>query len=401
MDQWERSVILIIMLRAYRYRIYPTPEQQVMIEKTFGVCRFVYNAALETKAYAWLAARKNLTSIDLCYQLPDLKEGFPWIGEVDSQAVQAAVKKLDGAFEHFFAGAGYPKFKTKSGLQSFQCPNNTRKVDWVNKTLTIPKIASIPIALSRPFSGTIKTVTISRTPTRKYFASLLVDNHKELPTKPAVTKEKALGIDLGLLSFVVASDNQRFDPNRFLKNSLGRLQYLQHRASRKKKGSQNRRKANMRVARLHERIHNQRLDCCHQITTQLVRDSQAETILVEDLAVANMQKNRKLSQAISDAAWGECLRQIQYKCAWYGKNLVWLDRFAPSSKTCSLCGAINQTLKLSDREWTCAHCGTNHDRDLNAAINIRDMGLKQYWAGAGSSGVPVESRRSRRTRKQE
>jgi len=371
-----------------------------MIEKTLGVCRLLYNLGLETKIRAWQSAQKRLSAIDLCYQLPELKESYPWMNEVDSQAIQASIKKLDSAFEGFFKGKGFPKFKSKKGKQSFQCPNNTRRVDFEKNTISIPKIPAIKAAISRTFDGQIKTITVSRTPTGKYFASILVDNKKELPAKPAIKPETTIGIDVGIKLFVVTSDGQSLHPNRFLKNSLLRLQCLQRRASRKKKGSNNRKKANLCVAILHEKITNQRADYIHKITTALCRDNQADTFVIETLNVVGMLKNRKLSQAISDVSFGEFVRQMRYKCEWYGKNLVQIGRFEPSSKTCSTCGHIKQDLTLADREWTCEACGSTHDRDLNAAKNIKQMGLKQY-SGRGTPVELAELRRLRRAKKQE
>jgi putative transposase len=388
------------MLRAYKYRLYPNHNQMVMIEKTFGVCRLLYNLALDCKIQAWQRAQKRLSAIDLCYQLPELKEVYPWIAEIDSQAAQASIKKLDKAFDNFFRGAGYPKFKKKSGSQSFQCPNNTREVDFENGTISVPKIQDIKAELSRPFKGQIKTITISKTPTGKYYASVLVDNKQELPSKLPIDAAKTIGIDLGIKSLAITSDGRTFDNPRNLKSSLRRLQCLQRRASRKKKGSNNRKKANLCVATLHERIKNHRADHIHKITTGLIRDNQAETFVMEDLNVVGMLKNRKLSKSISDVGWGEFVRQMKYKCEWYGKNLIQIGRFEPSSKTCSECGVINETLTLADREWTCANCGAHHDRDVNAAINIKRMGLEKY-AREGISGDPAEPRRLRRTKKQE
>jgi putative transposase len=388
------------MLKAYKYQLFPNKSQSAMIEKTLGVCRLVYNLALETKIMAWQGARKSLSAIDLCYQLPELKEAYPWMSEVDSQAIQASIKKLDVAFDGFFKGKGFPKFKSRKGRQSFQCPHNTRRVDFEKETITIPKIPNIKAVISRRFEGQIKTITIRRTATGKYFASILVDNKTEVPCKLGIKPETTLGIDVGIKSFAIVSNGQSFEPNRYLKNSLTRLRYLQRRASRKKKGSNNRKKANLCVAKLHEKITNQRADYIHKITTSLVCDSQAETFVIEDLAVVNMLKNRKLSQAIQDVSFGEFFRQLAYKCDWYGKNLIKIGRFEPSSKTCSHCGHVKDDLTLADREWTCDGCGLAHDRDLNAARNIKAFGLKQY-SPEGIRVEPVELRRLRRAKKQE
>ena len=371
-----------------------------MIEKTLGICRLIFNLGLETKIRAWQSAQKRLSAIDLCYQLPELKAAYPWMNEVDSQAIQASIKKLDNAFEGFFKGKGFPKFKSKKGRQSFQCPNNTRRVDFEKGMITVPKIPNIKAAISRTFDGQIKTITISRTPTGKYFASVLFDNKRELPAKAAIDPTTTVGIDLGIKSFVVTSDGRFYEPNRYLKNSVQRLKCLQRRASRKKKGSNNRKKANKCVAILHEKITNQRADYIHKITTALCRDNQADTFVIETLNVVGMLKNRKLSQAISDVSFGEFVRQMRYKCEWYGKNLVQIGRFEPSSKTCSTCVHIKQDLTLADRGWTCEACGSTHDRDLNAAKNIKQMGLKQY-SPEGIRIEPAESRRLRRAKKQE
>lgn len=388
------------MYKAYKYRIYPNKNQTESIEKTFNVCRVIYNLALETKIRAWRDAKKNLSAYDLMYQIPELKEAYPWMKEVDSQAILATITKLDNSFSCFFNGKGFPKFKRKDGRQSFQCRSNTRRVDFDNKTITIPKIRNIHAIIERFFEGEIKTIIISRTCTGKYFASILVDDGKESPQKSIVNKETSIGIDVGIKSFVVTSDGRSFEPNRYFKNSLQRLKCLQRRASRKKKSGANRKKASLRVSKLHEKISNQRVDYCHKITTELIRDNQTETFVIENLNISGMLKNRKLSQAISDVSFGEFFRQMDYKCKWYGKNLIKIDRFEPSSKTCSSCGHLKEDLTLGDREWTCLYCGINHDRDVNASINIRDFGLKKY-SRQGMSGEPVESRRLRRAKKQE
>lgn len=386
------------MIKAYKYRLYPTQSQSIMIDKTISVCRLVYNLALETKIYAYKSHGKNLSGIDLCYQLVDLKKEFKWISEVDSQAVQASVKKIDKSFQNFFRGGGFPKFKRKRIAGSFQCPTEPRKINWANSTLTIAKIKDIPIVLSKKFEGKIKTTTISKTPTGKYFASILVETLDVKIVPKEIVPETTIGIDLGVKSFVVLSDGKTFEANRKLKNNIKRLKCLQRRASRKKRGSNNYKKANKCVVILHEKITNQRTDYIHKVTSSLVKGDN-QTFVIEDLNVEGMLKNRKLSQAVSDVSFGEFFRQMKYKCDWYGKNLIKIGRFEPSSKTCSFCGVLNNTLTLSDREWPCASCGALHDRDLNAAKNIRQIGLNNSWRGTPSE--PVEKRRLRRSVKQE
>lgn len=371
--------------KSYKYRIYPTPDQKVKIDQTIAVCRLIYNLALETKIWAYKSYKINLTAFDLCYQLNDLKAAYPWMKEVDSQAIQASIKKLDKAFKNFFRGNGFPHFKCKhSGIQSFQCPNSVRKVNWALSLLTIPKIKDISIILSRRFEGKIKTVTISRTPTGKYFASILVEQPESHPIKQLI--KIAVGIDLGINNFLALSDGTTHSNPKYLRESIARLKVLQRRASRKKKGSANRKKANLKVALLHERITNKRLDFIHKVTSRLVNDNQVDTFVMEDLNVKGMMANHHLAQAISDVSWSKFKEILKYKCDWTGKNLLFINRFAPSSKKCSACGQVKKVLSLADRTYHCEHCGHVMDRDVNAAINIKNFGL----SGQGMPVVPVE-----------
>jgi putative transposase len=382
------------MFKAYKYRIYPNADQVKLIEQTFGVCRYVYNVAMDIKTYAYRTQRISLSAIDLCYQLVDFRKEFDWAARVDSQALQASVKRIDRAFKNFYNGSGYPKFKSKHGKQSFQCPNNKREVKFENELLTIPKIKDIPIRVSRRFDGKIKTVTISRSPSGKYYASILVESDLKLPVKPSIKPETTIGIDLGVKSFVVTSDGLKYEPNQFLKKNLDRLKVLQQRAGKKKKGNSNRKKANKRVAVMHEKISSSRLDYIHKVSNALIRENQTESIAIENLNVSGMLGNHKLAQAIADVSMAKFYDVLDYKCGWYGKNLIQIGRFVPSSKRCSHCGHIKEDLTLADREWTCDNCRTQHDRDVNAAKNIRYFGLQQtifnHKTGWGTSGEPVE-----------
>jgi len=376
------------MLKAYRYRIYPNEAQKNLMEQTFGCTRFIYNFCLDAKKYAYEQNKVNLSAYNLMAQLPYLKQQYEWLKLVDSQSLFQAILNVDFAYKMFFNGSGFPKFKKKCNEQSFSAPNNRRKVDFEKGTLSIPKLPDIKMKVSRRFEGKIKTVTITKIPSGKYFASILVDNGVKNPKKRKVTPEGTIGIDLGLKEFAVLSDGRRFENHKFLANSTKRLEVLQRRLSRKVKGSKNRNKARIRVAVLHERIANQRKDCLHKLSTQIVNESQVDTICVETLAVKNMVKNENLAQAIGDVGWSEFVRQLEYKCEWYGKNLIKIGRFEPSTKTCNNCLAVNNTLTLKDREWICGGCNTVHDRDLNAARNIRDIGLRN--TRQGMSGEPVE-----------
>lgn len=367
------------MLRAYKYRIYPTEEQKVLLAKTFGCCRFVYNWALNLKIEAYRQEKKSIGNIELTNRMKsELKAEHEWLGEVNSQALQSSLRNLDTAYKNFFRNTkavGFPRFKSRKNHQSFQCPQHCR-VDFEKGTITIPKAKDIPAVLHRKFKGTVKTVTVSMTPSGKYSASVLVDTViQELPAS-AMQGDTALGIDLGIKSLAVCSDGRTFDNPKNLQHSLDRLALLQKRLSRKQKGSANRNKTRICVARLQERIANCRKDSLHKITHALTHDSQVHTICMENLNVKGMQRNHHLAQAVGDASFGMFLTMLEYKCRWYGVNLIKIDRFAPSSKTCGQCGYVYKGLKLSERSWTCPECGTHHDRDFNAACNIKEFGLK-------------------------
>jgi len=308
----------------------------------------------------------------------ELKAEHEWLSEVNSQSLQSALRNLDTAYTNFFRNTkavGFPRFKSRKDRQSFLCPQHCR-VDFKKETITIPKAKDIPAVLHRNFKGTVKTVTVSMTPSGKYFASVLVDTAIQVLPPIRVQVDTALGIDLGIKSLAVCSDGRTFDNPKNLQKSLGRLKLLQKRLSRKQKGSSNRNKARIRVARLQEYIANSRKDNLHKITHALTHDSQVRTICMEDLNVKGMQRNHHLAQAVGDASFGMFLTLLEYKCSWYGVNLIKTGRFAPSSKTCGKCGHVYKGLKLSERSWTCPKCGTHHDRDFNAACNIKEFGLK-------------------------
>ena len=367
------------MLRAYKYRIYPTDEQKVLFSKTFGCCRFVYNWALNLKITAYKERKETLGNVYLTNLMKsELKAEHEWLSEVNSQSLQSALRNLDTAYTNFFRNTkaiGFPRFKSRKDRQSFLCPQHCR-VDFKESTITIPKAKDIPAVLHRKFKGTVKTVTVSMTPSGKYFASVLVDTCLQEIPAGEITRETSLGIDLGIKSLAVCSDGHTFENPKNLQKSLDRLKLLQKRLSRKQKGSANRNKARVKVARLQEHIANSRKDNLHKITHALTHDSQVRTICMEDLNVKGMQRNHRLAQAVSDASFGMFLTQLEYKCKWYGVNLIKIDRFAPSSKTCGKCSYVYKGLKLSERSWTCPECGTHHDRDFNASCNIKEFGLK-------------------------
>lgn len=360
------------MYKAFKYRLYPTEPQKELIAKHIGSSRFVYNLALETKNAAYIGAKHNYSAFDLVKQLPELKKELTWLKEVNSQSLQQAIQNMDIAFKKFFKGDGFPKFKSKrKGKQSFSIPQN---VIVENDLLIIPKFKEgIKMSLHRPTNGTIKSATISVTPTGKYFVSILCETGENIKPKATIEENTSVGIDLGIKTFLVTSDGECFENPKFLRNSLSKLKFVQRKYS-KYKGKRTKKK----LAKLHEDVVNKRKDFLHKVSTKLIRENQ--TICLETLAVKNMVKNHNLAQAISDVSWSTFVSMLEYKAEWYGKNILRIGQFAPSSKTCS-CGVINKDLKLSDREWTCKSCGTTHDRDILAACNIKSFALKNILSG--------------------
>ena len=360
------------MLKGLKYRLYPTNPQKELIAKHIGSSRFVYNLALETKTTAYLGSKHNFSPFDLIKQLPELKKECEWLKEVNSQSLQQSIQNMDIAFKKFFKGAGFPKFKSKNkGKQSFSIPQN---VIIENNLLIIPKFKEgIDIVLHREIKGTIKSATISVTPTGKYFVSILVDTNTKIPIKAPITENTTIGIDLGIKDFAITSEGEVFENPKYLRKAQSKLKYVQRTYS-KHKGKRTKKK----LAKLHEDVVNKRKDFLHKVSTKLIRENQ--TIALETLAVKNMVKNHNLAQAISDVSWSTFVSMLEYKAEWYGKNILRIGQFSPSSKTCS-CGVINKDLKLSDREWTCKYCGTTHDRDILAACNIKSFALKNNLSG--------------------
>jgi len=365
------------MLKAFRYRLYPTKEQKVLLEKHFGCSRFIYNWGLERKTKHYKETQKSMSCNELVKSLVPMKQELPWLAEVNSQSLQMALRNLDNAFTNFFnKRADFPRFRNRRGRQSFQCPQKTR-VDFEAGLLHLLKIPNIKCVFHRRFEGKIKTATISRVPSGKYFASILVETHEELPEKPTIKSGLQVGIDLGLKDFATLSTGEKIAHPKHLKRSLRNLKIAQHKFGKKPKtDSKRREKAKKRVARLYERVKNQRDDFLHKLTHRLCHENQVSTYVLETLSVKNMSKNHKLAQAVMDSGWSRFGEMMEYKSDWYGKNLVRIGRFEPSSKVCSACGCIKRDLTLSDREWTCPDCHAEHDRDVNAAINIKDFGLR-------------------------
>ena len=374
------------MLQAFHYRLYPTASQEVLLNKHFGCVRFVYNWALETKQKAYVEQKKSLSSFDLVTRLPDLKKENEWLGEVNSQALQMSIRNLDNAFTNFFRrvkekakDAGFPKFKTRKNRQSFQCPQKV-KVDFDRGRISLLKIPNIKAVFSRQFVGKMKTVTISKTKAGRYFASILVETGIEPPKKAAIHTDTAVGIDLGLTHFAILSTGEKINNQRFKEKAKTAIAKLNRKMAKQKmmndgKHTKNREKTRVKLNRVYETIDNHRNDFLHKLSTKIVRENQ--TICIEDLAVSNMQKNHCLAGAIASVSWGKFVSFLDYKCEWYGKNLIRIGRFDPSTKICSACGAYNGELTLKDREWICPDCGAKHDRDINAATNVKTFALSK------------------------
>lgn len=364
------------MLKAYKYRLFPTEVQKNQLTNYLGCCRFIYNLGLETKIAAYVSAKKNITCFDLIKQTTDLKKSVPWLAECPAQSLQMSLRNLDNAYTKFFKGAGFPKFKKKYSTQSIQFPQGVF-VNFDKKNLIVPKLKNINCVFHRKFNGIIKTVTISKTTTNKYFASILVENKYEVATKISMGINSTVGIDMGIKTFATLSDGTQFNSPKFLRGQLKGLRIEQRKLRRKfKKGikeqSKGYQKQKLIVAKLHEKIANRRKDFLQKTSTAIIK--QYDTICLENLNIQGMMKSN-LAKSIADVSWSEFNRILEYKALWYGKNIIYIGRFEPSSKICSICGTINKELKLSDRVWTCK-CGVTHDRDKNAAINIKNFGLR-------------------------
>lgn len=366
--------------KAFKYRIYPTPEQETLLRQTMGCTRLVYNRALALRTDAWYKDQKRVGYSETSASLTEWKkdEGLSFLNEVSCVPLQQGLRHLQTAFSNFFAGrAKYPNFKKKRNGGSAEFTKSAFK--WKDGKLFLAKcLEPLNIRWSRTLPEGIEpsTVTVKLSSGGRWTVSLLTDAEIEpLPESP-----NQVGVDLGITSLIALSTGEKVANPKGFAAKRAKLRKVQKALSRKQKGSNNRHKARIKVAKVHTEISDARLDFLHKLTTRLVRENQ--TIAVEDLAVKNLVKNRKLSLAISDASWGELTRQLEYKCDWYGRNFVKIDRWFPSSKRCGNCGHIALKLPLNIREWDCPKCGTHHDRDVNAAQNILAAGLAVKVCGA-------------------
>ncbi len=367
--------------RAYRYRFYPTPEQEELLRRTLGCVRLVYNKALHTRTQAWYERQQRVGYNETSAMLTTWKkqQDLQFLNEVSCVPLQQGLRNLQKAFANFWAGrAKYPNFKKKRSGGSAEFTRSAFK--WKDGQLWLAKCSEpLPIRWSRTFPAGCEpsTVTVGLDASGRWFVSLLIDDHT-VETLPQV--DKAVGIDAGVTSLIATSDGEKIANPKHFKRLRRKLRQAQKTLSRRVKGSNNREKARLMVARIQAAIADARKDFLHKLTTRLVRENQ--TIAVEDLAVKNMMKNRKLSAAIADASWSELVRQLEYKAAWYGRTLVRINRWFPSTKRCGHCGHVVDKLPLDVRKWDCPECGTHHDRDINAAQNILAAGLAVIVCGA-------------------
>ncbi|MFU8850644.1 RNA-guided endonuclease InsQ/TnpB family protein [Micromonospora sp. SL1-18] len=371
--------------RAYKYRFYPSPEQAELLNRTFGCVRLVYNRALEARTRAWAVDRRRTTYVQSSSWLTEWKrtQELAFLNEVSSVPLQQTLRHLQAGFVAFWdKRTRYPRFKSKR--KSRASAEYTRSAfRWRDGRLTLAKMDTpLNIVWSRPLPDGVEpsTVTVSRDAAGRWFVSILIED-PAVKTLPPVTAE--VGVDAGITTLLtlshpipgVSDEHGKVANPRYGQTDRRKLAKAQRNLARKQKGSNNRAKARLTVARIHARIADRRRDHLHKLTTRLVRENQ--TVVIEDLSVRDMLRNRRLARVISDAAWGQFRSMLEYKATWYGREVIPIDRWYPSSKTCSACGRINTNLALNDRTWTCPGCAVEHDRDINAARNILAAGLAE------------------------
>ena len=391
--------------KAYKFRLYPNKSQEDLLQKHFGHCRFIYNHFLSVKIKHYKETKKTITWIDLANQLPTLKNEFDWLSEVGSQSLQQSIRNLDNAYTAFFrSGTGFPKFKSKhKSRKSFIVPqtNNNIKLDYKSNRLTIPKFLNLKSKDNRikcilhrqiPNDEIIKQATISQDKDGKYYVSILVEDNKPFPIKVERNRNNAIGIDFGVKTFLTLSNGKKIENPKYLKQSQDKLAKHQSDLELLDKDTTKYKSKREQITKLYAKIARQRKDFLDKLSHKLTNDNQIGSITIEDLSIKDMQQNNysPTNRIISDYAWGMFVNMLQYKSDWYGKNLLKIGRFEPSSKTCSTCGNVNHELKLDDREWKCIKCNSNHDRDVNAAYNILDFAFPDMYFKKGRN-CPIET----------
>jgi putative transposase len=391
------------MLKVVKVRLYPNSQQQEALSQSFGNCRWLWNYCLNLMNETYKETGKGLSGYQVKKQIPELKKEYEWLKLTYSQCLQSVCLNLGVAFNNFFERrTGYPSFKSKHGKQSIQYPQNVKRAVLKDTAshkdcLRLPMIGDVKAVFHREIDGKIKTVTVSKNCSNQYYAAILFEDGKDKPTTN--TDGLAIGVDLGLTHFAITSEGSKYENPRWFKKHEQNLKLKQQQLSRKQKGSNNRNKSRLKVAKVHNKINKCREDFQHKLSRRIVNENQV--ICVENLAVANMVKNHKLGLAISQVGWGQFCTMLKYKAEQEGKVYQEVDRFFASSKTCNNCLNRVDSLDLSIRFWDCESCNTRHDRDINAAKNIRDEGLRilNLTSGTGDKAYRQTVRRSNRGRK--